>query len=118
MVALKPLKRCNNICSIWTASWWGVKPIKIRAYWAILIKPYLIQPCPVVTPREAVEKMFPYIEQQLSQGVYLNHVVRHMLGAFQSCKGARQWRRYLSENAHKAGAGLEVVEKALSFVAS
>lgn len=71
---------------------------------------------PIVSSLEAVEKMFPYIEQQLSQGVYLNHIVRHMLGAFQSCRGARQWRRYLSENAHKAGAGLEVVEKALSFV--
>nr|WP_261919827.1 tRNA dihydrouridine(20/20a) synthase DusA [Mergibacter septicus] len=71
---------------------------------------------PVVTSVEAVERMFPYIEQQLTQGIYLNHIVRHMLGAFQSCRGARQWRRYLSENAHKVGAGLEVVEKALSFV--
>lgn len=71
---------------------------------------------PIITPREAVENMFPYIEQQLNQGVYLNHIVRHMLGAFQSCKGARQWRRYLSEHAHKAGSGLEVVETALSFV--
>ena len=39
-----------------------------------------------------------------------------MLGAFQNCKGARQWRRYLSENAFKQGAGVEVVETALSFV--
>ena len=36
---------------------------------------------------KAVEAMFPYIEKQLSQGVYLNHIVRHMLGAFQNCKG-------------------------------
>ncbi|MBN6711036.1 tRNA dihydrouridine(20/20a) synthase DusA [Haemophilus haemoglobinophilus] len=72
--------------------------------------------CAIVTPRQAVEKMFPYIEQQLSQGVYLNHIARHMLGAFQQYKGARQWRRYISENAHKAHAGVEVIEKALSFV--
>ncbi|WP_238374953.1 tRNA dihydrouridine(20/20a) synthase DusA, partial [Aggregatibacter actinomycetemcomitans] len=71
---------------------------------------------PIVTPREAVEKMLPYIEQQLSRGVYLNHIVRHILSAFQHCKGARQWRRYLSENAYKAGAGIEVVETALGFV--
>lgn len=71
---------------------------------------------PVVTARQAVENMFPYIEQQLSQGVYLNHIVRHMLGAFQQCKGARQWRRYLSENACKPNAGVEVLETALSFV--
>ncbi|BFU61814.1 MULTISPECIES: tRNA dihydrouridine(20/20a) synthase DusA [Rodentibacter] len=71
---------------------------------------------PIVTPREAVLAMLPYIEQQLSQGVYLNHIARHMLGAFQNRKGARQWRRYLSENAFKQGAGVEVVETALSFV--
>lgn len=70
----------------------------------------------IITPRQAVENMFPYIEQKLSQGVYLNHIVRHMLGAFQQCKGARQWRRYLSENAYKQGAGIEVLETALSFV--
>ena len=71
---------------------------------------------PIITPRQAVERMLPYIESQLSQGVYLNHIVRHMLGAFQNCKGARQWRRYLSENAYKEGSGIEVVETALGFV--
>lgn len=70
----------------------------------------------VISARQAVEKMFPYIEQQLSLGVPLNHMVRPMLGAFQQCKGAKQWRRYLSENAHKPNAGVEVVEQALSFV--
>ncbi|URL06893.1 tRNA dihydrouridine(20/20a) synthase DusA [Avibacterium sp. 21-595] len=74
------------------------------------------QQCPIVHPKEAVEKMFPYIEQQLAQGVHLNHITRHMLGAFQHCKGARQWRRHLSENAHKTGAGIEIVEQALAFV--
>lgn len=71
---------------------------------------------PIVTAIEAIEKMFPYVEQQLSQGVYLNHMVRPMLGSFQNCRGARQWRRYLSENAHKQGSGIEVIEKALEFV--
>nr|WP_115586543.1 tRNA dihydrouridine(20/20a) synthase DusA [Actinobacillus lignieresii] len=71
---------------------------------------------PLVTAREAVEKMLPYIAVQTQKGVYLNHIVRHMLGAFQNRKGARQWRRHLSENATKQGAGVEVVEQALSFV--
>ncbi len=70
----------------------------------------------IVTPLEAVEKMFPYIERELQQGVPLGAITRHMLGAFQNQRCARQWRRYLSENAHKTGAGIEVVEKALSFV--
>ena len=60
--------------------------------------------------------MFPYIEKQLSQGAYLGHITRHMLGMFQSMPGARQWRRHISENAHKAGAGIEVVEAALAKI--
>ena len=40
----------------------------------------------IVTARQAVEAMFPYIEKQLSQGVYLNHIVRHMLGASKTVK--------------------------------
>ncbi|MCL7680549.1 tRNA dihydrouridine(20/20a) synthase DusA, partial [Klebsiella pneumoniae] len=30
---------------------------------------------------------------------------------------ARQWRRYLSENAHKPGADINVLEQALKLVA-
>lgn len=72
---------------------------------------------PVVDTVAVVRAMYPYIERELSQGTYLGHVTRHMLGLFQGIPGARQWRRYLSENAHKAGAGIDVVEQALSLVA-
>ena len=65
---------------------------------------------------EVLEKMYPYIEQQLSNGAYLNHIVRHMLGLFQGVPGARAWRRHLSENAHIPGSGIEVVQKAASMV--
>ena len=64
----------------------------------------------------AVEAMFPYIEAELSQGTYLNHISRHMLGLFQNMPGARQWRRHISENAHKPGAGIEVLETALKKI--
>lgn len=43
-------------------------------------------------------------------------VTWHMLGLFQGIPGARQWR-YLSENAHKAGADINVLEHALKLVA-
>ncbi len=63
-----------------------------------------------------VESMFPYIEKELSKGTYLNHISRHMLGLFQNMPGAKQWRRYISENAHKSGAGIEVLQSALAKV--
>jgi tRNA-dihydrouridine synthase A len=39
-----------------------------------------------------------------------------MLGAFQGRPGARAWRRMLSEEAHRPGAGPELVERALAQV--
>ena len=71
---------------------------------------------PVKKRTQVVEEMYPYIERELSNGAYLGHITRHMLGLFQNMPGARQWRRYISENAHKKGAGLEVVEAALAKI--
>ncbi|MWP47618.1 tRNA dihydrouridine(20/20a) synthase DusA [Gilliamella sp. Pas-s27] len=71
---------------------------------------------PVVEPKSAIRALYPYIEQQLTQGAQLNHIMRHTLGLFNGCKGAKKWRRYLSENAHKKGVGIEVVKQALTFI--
>jgi tRNA-dihydrouridine synthase A len=35
---------------------------------------------------------------------------------FPAVRGARQFKRHLAENAHRPGAGLEVLETALGFV--
>ncbi|RBW44943.1 tRNA dihydrouridine(20/20a) synthase DusA [Psychromonas sp. B3M02] len=69
-----------------------------------------------LTRFEVLEKMYPYIEGQLAQGVHLNRIARHMLGLFQGLPGARAWRRHLSENGHIPGSGIEVMQKAASFV--
>ncbi|WP_085344373.1 tRNA dihydrouridine(20/20a) synthase DusA [Vibrio sp. ArtGut-C1] len=71
---------------------------------------------PVKKRSEIVEEMYPYIEAQLAKGAYLGHITRHMLGLFQSMPGARQWRRHISENAHKPGSGLEVLQDALAKI--
>lgn len=71
---------------------------------------------PMIKRTDAVKAMFPYIEGQLSKGASLNHISRHMLGIFQNKVGARQWRRYISENAFKPGSGIEVLETALTKI--
>lgn len=71
---------------------------------------------PVIHPIDAIKQLYPYIEKELQQGAQLNHVMRHTLGIFNGQRGAKQWRRYLSENAHKKGVGIEVVESALKFI--
>lgn len=71
----------------------------------------------IIKSREQViELLLSYIEQELSNGRSLIHITRHILGLFQGQPGARHWRRYLSENAHKTKAGLEVIKNALEQV--
>lgn len=63
-----------------------------------------------------IEQFIPYMAEQLTIGVRLSSMTRHILGLFQGQKGARIWRRSLSESAHKVGAGIDVVLKALESV--
>ncbi len=65
---------------------------------------------------EVIERFLPYVEARLAEGARLNVLTRHILGLFQGRPGARAWRRYLSENAHRPGAGPEVVRQALALV--
>jgi len=60
-----------------------------------------------------VEAMLPYIAAHVEAGGKLGSVTRHMLGLFAGKPGARIWRRVLSENAHRAGAGTALVRDAL-----
>lgn len=58
---------------------------------------------PLPDRREIVEKLMPYVESEFSRGVPVARVTRHVLGLFAGQPGARAWRRYLSENAHRSG---------------
>ncbi len=73
-------------------------------------------PDPVATAADAVVAYLPYIEARLREGSHLHAMTRHMLGLFHGRPGGRLWRRVLSEEGVRAGAGVEVVEKALAQV--
>lgn len=66
----------------------------------------------------ALEQWSSYVAGQLSEGVPLQAMTRHMLGLFAGRPGARLFRRQLSEHAPKAGASIEVLRTALAFVHS
>ena len=63
---------------------------------------------------DVVEQMVPYVDRQIERGISLNSITRHMLGLFAGRPGARAWRRYISEHAHRDGAGSEVLINALN----
>ncbi len=63
-----------------------------------------------------LEHFLPYVDEELSQGTALRHITRHILGLFQSQPGGKKFRRYLSENAYKPGADLNVLKQAMQLV--
>jgi tRNA-dihydrouridine synthase A len=69
-----------------------------------------------VTPTAAVAAYRDYVAAELARGVHLAAMTRHMLGLFHGVPGARTWRRILTVEGVKPGAGLEVIDRALEAV--
>jgi tRNA-dihydrouridine synthase A len=65
---------------------------------------------------DAVAAYVDYVAARLEDGVPLNAMTRHMLGLFHGRPGARQFRRHLSENATRKGAGISVLRDALAYL--
>ena len=59
-----------------------------------------------------LQRIYPYIERELGRGIPLMRVARHLLALFHGEPNAKRWRRYLSENAHRNNAGIEVLQQA------
>ena len=74
------------------------------------------EPGPDVSPEAAVRGFLPYVERKLFEGVRLASMTRHLLGLFHSRPGARTWRRILTVEAIRPGAGIDVIERALQAV--
>lgn len=72
---------------------------------------------PPVSRREVVLAMLPYIDYWAGRGLKLNKITRHMLQLFHGQPGSRLWKRILTEKSCHPGAGTEVVEEALAWVA-
>jgi tRNA-dihydrouridine synthase A len=62
--------------------------------------------------QQLLQKIYPYIERQLAQGMPLTKMVRHIIGLFHGEPNARQWRRHLSENAWRKSAGMQTLYEA------
>ncbi|MDZ4364667.1 tRNA dihydrouridine(20/20a) synthase DusA, partial [Brevundimonas sp.] len=71
---------------------------------------------PDVDPYQAIERYKPYMAARLSEGWGLHAMTRHMLGLMHGRPGARSFRRILTVEACQAGAGLEVVDRAVEAV--
>ncbi len=72
------------------------------------------------SPVDVMREFLRYVEFQLSKGTELHAMTRHILGAFRAEKGARAFRRHLSEHASQPGLHKEnsadVLREALLYV--
>jgi len=73
------------------------------------------------TRKQVVDQMLPYIEAELATGCPLHSITRHMLGLFSGCRGAKHWRRTMSEETHHlengdVAAGLALLHKAVDCI--
>lgn len=71
-------------------------------------------PCP--SALDALEMFRPYVAARLAEGVPLHAMTRHILGLFHAVPGARAYRRHLSTEGVKAGAGLEVYDRSFAIL--
>jgi tRNA-dihydrouridine synthase A len=60
--------------------------------------------------------LLPHVEDWVARGGRLHDVAKHALGLFAGRRGARAWRRTISEQGVRPGAGPEVLERALACV--
>jgi tRNA-dihydrouridine synthase A len=71
---------------------------------------------PVKTREEIVYQMCDYIDNEIARGTELHSMTRHILGLYHGCRGAKAWRRHLSEEAHIPKADSSVLKAALLHV--
>jgi tRNA-dihydrouridine synthase A len=65
---------------------------------------------------DAISGYLDYVAERLADGAPLNAMTKHMLGLFHGKPGARLFRRHLSENATRKGAGINVLREALAYI--
>ena len=68
------------------------------------------------TRAEIIAALLPYVAAHVARGGRLNNIVRHILGLYHGAPGARAFRRHLSEQAPRAGAGVDVLREAVALV--
>jgi tRNA-dihydrouridine synthase A len=70
---------------------------------------------PLPSRRAVIEALLTYTERHLRAGGRLNNIARHVLGLYHGRPRARAFRRHLSEQAPRPGAGAEVLVEAMEI---
>ncbi len=70
-----------------------------------------------IAQREQVTREYAkYCAEQQSLGVSFSMLTRHLLGIWHNVSGAKHFRRHISEQSHKKGATVAIIEEALNLI--
>jgi tRNA-dihydrouridine synthase A len=88
-------------------------------YMLVDVDQQVYQDTAAVKSREEILAQFcDYIDAEIARGTKLHSMTRHILGLYQGVRGAKAWRRHLSEHVHVDGADSSVVKAALNCIGS
>lgn len=87
-------------------------------YLLALVDPHIYGDETIVAPSrsETVKQYAEYCREEISRGSKLSNLSRHLLEMFHAQPGGKQFRRYISEGAHKENADEKVLLEALALV--
>jgi tRNA-dihydrouridine synthase A len=70
----------------------------------------------VIDRKDVLKQYIDYCAKEMNKGTRLHHMSKHILGLFQGVKGARAFRRHISENAFRTDADIDVLNTALAKI--
>jgi len=70
----------------------------------------------VLSRQEIIEKLIPYIREEIKKGTKLNQIMRHTLGLFHGQTGASYWKRYLNKNMCVRDADIQKVNHIMDHI--
>ena len=72
---------------------------------------------PLPSQIDIMRRCIPYIERELAQGTALRDIVRHMVGLYRQLPSSAAFRRQISLEASRTGAGLDAYLRAIDIAA-
>jgi len=74
------------------------------------------RPNPMEHRHQVIERLVPWLGDEIAAGTPLHRVTRHLMGLFKGVPGGRQWRRQLSDLSQRPDAGLDDLIRAAASV--
>ena len=72
----------------------------------------------ILSRQEVIEKLVPYVKEEIKKGTRMNQIMRHTLGLFHGQTGSSFWKRYLSENMCVRDADVKKIDHIMDKVKS